>query len=142
MQTKIQIRTYNHRVTLTGYYFFVLNKGCNSGKPLAEPCPNCFVIRAESEAEKQYWYWLCWGLWQSRSFAPYLSGSVIPFLSIGDFKTVLSSADLQLLNRRDAMNQAVDVLQKLLQQESALNKQLKLITELKRVYFKKVLSTS
>ena len=42
--------------------FFILNKGLNSGKPLLKPCPNCFIITTANEQEKEFLFWLCWGL--------------------------------------------------------------------------------
>jgi hypothetical protein len=43
-------------------YFFVLNKGLNSGKPLQLPCPNCFIIQTESEEFKETLYWITFAL--------------------------------------------------------------------------------
>ena len=36
-------------------HFFILSKGLNAGKPLTEPCPNCFVFHAETEQEKDFY---------------------------------------------------------------------------------------
>ena len=69
--------------------FYVLSKGLNSGKPLEKPCPNCFVITVKNDEEKEFLFWLCWGLWQSKKFHHLHTGSVIPFVRLHEFKAFL-----------------------------------------------------
>lgn len=84
------IKQYNSKThTQNNYDLFILCKGKNSGKPLAKPCPNCFVINCNSEAEKLHWYCVCLALWKSNTFHFYLIGSVIPYIRIKDFKNIL-----------------------------------------------------
>lgn len=54
----------------TGDHFFVLSSGNNAGRPMDEPCPNCFVIMTKCPQEKQLLYWLCFWLWQCGYFQP------------------------------------------------------------------------
>ena len=68
---------------------FILNKGLNSGKPLEKPCPNCFVITVKNDEEKEFLFWLCWGLWQSKKFHHLHTGSVIPFIRLQEFKAFI-----------------------------------------------------
>ncbi|WP_371923412.1 hypothetical protein [Flavobacterium sp. HSC-61S13] len=42
--SQILIKTHKKGNLYKGIYFFILNKGLNSGKPLSQPCANCFVI--------------------------------------------------------------------------------------------------
>ena len=54
-------------------HFFALNKGLNSGKPLLQPCPNCFKIEAKNEEFKEVLYWVSYALWKSNAFYPALT---------------------------------------------------------------------
>jgi hypothetical protein len=80
------LKSYSPRQEISNPHFFILCKGNNSGKPLLSPCPNCFVISFQSETEKEQAYWLLFCLWQSKTFYPYLRGSVIPFIILRDMK--------------------------------------------------------
>ena len=60
-------------------HFSALNKGLNSGKPLLQPCPNCYKIETENGEFKEVLYWVSFTLCQAKAFHPYLIGSVIPF---------------------------------------------------------------
>ena len=45
----VQLKTFNKNFNYEGHYFFILNKGMNSGKPLKNACPNCFICLAATE---------------------------------------------------------------------------------------------
>jgi hypothetical protein len=85
----VQLKTFNKNFNYEGHFFFILNKGMNSGKPMKSSCPNCFVCIAGSEEEKEQLYWLCFALWYSKAFHYYLKGSVIQFITIDDIKECL-----------------------------------------------------
>jgi hypothetical protein len=87
-----RIKTHEMKNAYTENHFFILSKGLNAGKPLDKPCPNCFVLFAKSEEEKNQLHWLCYGLWQGNLFRPFLTGSVIPFIRLDDLKTVINEA--------------------------------------------------
>jgi hypothetical protein len=53
----VQLKTFNKNFNYEGHYFFILNKGLNSGKPLKNACANCFICLADSEEEKEQLYW-------------------------------------------------------------------------------------
>ncbi len=80
MNSSFKLSTYNPAKKYAGFHFFVLNKGLNSGKPLYEACPNCFVIECETEDQKESLYWICFALWQSHRFRQHLIGSVILYI--------------------------------------------------------------
>ncbi|HNJ17908.1 MAG TPA: hypothetical protein PKN57_12040, partial [Saprospiraceae bacterium] len=65
---KFSLKTYSPKAQINEPHFYILCKGNNSGKPLTEPCPNCFVLTAKSEEDKQFFYSLCFGLWKAKSF--------------------------------------------------------------------------
>jgi len=84
-----QLKTYRQGMKIQKHSFFILNKGLNSGKPMNEPCPNCFVCTCPTENEKQKMYWLLFALWQSKEIEYQLIGSVIPFIRIRDLEKII-----------------------------------------------------
>lgn len=48
---KVKFSTHNSSKEYDGLYFFILNKGLNSGKLLHEPCANCFICECDNEEE-------------------------------------------------------------------------------------------
>lgn len=72
--------------------FYILNKGKNSGRPMEQPCPNCFEIRCCSVEERDTFYWMAYSLWQSRYYYPHLKGSVIDYIRIRDVRDGLAWA--------------------------------------------------
>jgi hypothetical protein len=85
---------YSIKVHTPGYqhkkpHVFAQSKGYNTGKPLKEEIPNCFVIILKTEEEAQKMFFMLDGLWRSQIFRRQLIGSVVPFLRIGEFtKTI------------------------------------------------------
>ena len=49
------------------------------------------AICFQSETDKDQVYWLLFCLWQSKTFYPYLRGSVIPFIILRDMKKCIQS---------------------------------------------------
>ena len=84
-----QIKTHQIGRTYSNPHFFILNKGLNSGKPLANSCPNCFVVTTSTEEAKNTLYHLSMMLQIGGFYGYYLKGSVIPFVSINDCKNIL-----------------------------------------------------
>lgn len=124
-----QIKTHQPGRTYQKPHFFILNKGLNSGKPLAEPCPNCFVITTSTKVNRESLYYLCLSLKIGQFFAFYLKGSVIPFIGISDAKKVINTA---LQNYESQQWQIkVDKLKKITVFEENLKQQLATISKLK-----------
>jgi hypothetical protein len=124
-----QIKTHQPGRTYAKPHFFILNKGLNSGKPLDEPCPNCFVITTITRAERESLYYLCLSLKVGQFFAYYLKGSVIPFIGISDAKKIINSA----LQNYEAQQwqMKVEKLKKITAFEENLQEQLSTISKLK-----------
>lgn len=129
-----KIYTYNPKNPTSEFEFYALSKGLNSGKPLTEPCPNCFVILCRNAEEKDFYRSLLFGLWQSKFFHKYLVGSVIPFLRISDFKNTVLEQAKALQGKESAFKKDVQNVKTLEQKEKAIYEQLLLISELKRIY--------
>ena len=115
-------------------HFFVLNKGLNSGKPLLLPCPNCFKIEAENEEFKETLYWVSFALWRAKAFHPFLIGSVIPFIRIGDYKQLINE-NLEIVKASPAeFTETLKKLQFIELKEKQFKENLRLIQELKHAY--------
>lgn len=91
--TQPSIKTYKSGSSVPQHAFFALSHGINSGKPAREPWRNSFLIQCNSFEECEYWYWLCWGLHKSKRFERELTGSVIEFIRLSEFKKVLQHAN-------------------------------------------------
>ena len=121
-------------------HFFILNKGLNSVKPLEKPCPNCFIITVKSDEEKEFLFWLCWGLWQSKKFHYLHTGSVIPFIRIDEFKAFLKEQAATAFAEKEQYNKNVKALQQLEQLEKNYKQNLLLIMDAKRAIFQRATS--
>lgn len=124
-----QIKTHKVNREYEQPHFYVLSKGVNSGRSMNKPCPNCFVITTLSEEHKEFYFYLCQSLKLGGYFKFYLRGSVILFITINDVRKVIDKA----LKTYDAKQWQIKIqkLQKLSDYEDNLNKQLKLISNLK-----------
>jgi len=87
-----EMKTHRKGKTYSNPHFFILNKGLNSGKPLTNPCPNCFVVTTSTEVDKNSMFHLSMMLQIGGFYAYYLKGSVIPFITIDDCRKVLKKA--------------------------------------------------
>ena len=130
-----KITTYSADQKRSTFAFFILNKGMNSGKPLEHPCPNCFTFNATDQAEKDHYYWLCFGLWQSKALHPYLNGSVIPFIHLRDLNQVINQASEKALATPANFLKTVEALKILDQHEKQYHRNLLLISEAKKAIF-------
>jgi hypothetical protein len=126
------IKTHKPDTLYLADHFYVLNKGLNSGKPLNEPCPNCFVVIFQNAIDKDSYYWLAYSLWKARYWHQFLVGSVIPFLRIDDFRNDYSKKTALMLLEHDEHLKNVKALKLLEQKEHGLQKNITLINELRR----------
>lgn len=120
-------------------HFFILNKGNNAGKPLPEYCANCFVFIADDLEEKEFFYFLFYGLWQGGLFRPFIGGSVIPFIRIDDLLQVIEEASKKVSIQRDNYLNALEVMKDLENHNANLLKQLALIKQAKKALMYKIL---
>lgn len=124
---KPKINTHRKDRSYDKPHFFILNKGINSGKPLRQPCANCFVIQLHDTAALEKIYWMIEGLWRSKAFHPYLRGSVIPFINLEDLKSCISQAITKLSTNPDQFQKNVKTLRSLEELERQYKKNLLLI---------------
>lgn len=135
----INIKTYHVNTNTNAHHFYILSKGNNAGKPLENPCPNCFVITAESEQQKYQLFWICYSLWKAGTYPPLLRGSVIPFLHISDVAAEIEKAIQKVNNNPELFKDATAKLKQLAHTEKLLECQLKLISQMKTVAARKLL---
>ena len=137
MQTLIKTHQMNR--TYRGDHFFVLSKGYNAGRPMDEPCPNCFVVISKCPQEKQLLYWLCFGLWQCGYFQPHLCGSVIPFLRLPELKSIIREIRSKIGSRMEEYEKTINTLNKLQDFRQSIFTQLQLIEQAKKSLMWKLL---
>ncbi|WP_445458507.1 DUF6943 family protein [Flavobacterium sp. HNIBRBA15423] len=58
------MKHYQNGVKYANSHFFILHKGLNTGKPLNEPCPNCFVIIFQCSEDCENIESICKSLWR------------------------------------------------------------------------------
>ena len=133
------IKSYNGSNASNTLTFYVLSKGENAGKPLNAPCPNCFLITCLTQEQRDYWYWLSWGIWKSKSFHINLRGSVIQFLRICDYSEVIERACLQTINKPQQLAQALETMRNLEELEKTTLQKLITIKQMRVAVFHKVL---
>ena len=124
-----EIKTHNIKRTYKAPHFYILNKGLNSGRPMNDPCPNCFVVTTESEEQRESLFYLCLSLQTGRYFNYYIKGSVIPFITINDTRKVLNTASQNY--EKDQWQLKVSKLMKITLYEENLKNQLNTIAQLK-----------
>lgn len=130
-----QVKSFADGKTNGKPHFFVLNKGMNSGKPMQTACPNCFIFEVTDQKQYDYFFWLIYGLWRTRSFHSYLRGSVIPFITIKDFKSCMHTANEQANKNMVKFNNHVEILKILDLKEKQFKENLLLIDEARKVIF-------
>jgi hypothetical protein len=140
MLKTMKIKTHKMKNEYTNQnHFFILSKGLNSGKPLDNPCPNCFVLLAQCEQEKQQLYWICFGLWQGNFFQRFLTGSVIPFIRLQDLKNVISEALHKVDLNPTEFEKSIEILNKLNTHQESIHQQLTLIKQAKKALMYKIM---
>ncbi len=116
--------------------FYVLCKGLNAGKPLREPCPNCFTVTCQTPDEFIYWYNLTWGVWKAKGFHVRLLGSVIPFIRLADYREIIWKASQAVKCKESQLKQVIDAMQAIEVKEQVIKQQLLSLTELKSALFR------
>ena len=127
-----QIYTYSPHKQTSEFDLFILCKGLNSGKPLEKPCPNCFVISCKNSDEIDFYRTLAFGLWQAKFFHQFLVGSVIPFIRIGDFISIIQAQAKEVNNNKYAFANDVHKVKLIERKEKQMHECLALLADVKR----------
>jgi hypothetical protein len=136
---KIQITTFSPEKKYSGHKFYILNKGNNSGKPMEQPCRNCFVCECETEEEKEQLYWLIFGLWQGKIFHQKLLGSVIPYIRLNCLKEVIQLGIKKYQVNPQKAKKNITTIHQLEKQRQTILKQFQLMQQLKLALIQEVL---
>jgi hypothetical protein len=120
--------------------FFILNKGMNSGKPMKNPCPNCFVCVAQDKPSAEKLFWVVFALHQGKQFHQALVGSVIPFIRKKDLKEIIQLGLDSSLSKPEKFESTVIQLRQLNQQEQNFAKMQKAIKDLKTIMVHKLIA--
>ena len=140
MQYK-KVGIYRKGITSTAepYTFYILRIGNNAGKPLKEPCTNCYTFKCNSHQGYEFYYWLAYGLWQSKMFMPYLRGSVINFICKPAFLKVLNEAECKISGQYEFYIKTLKTVNHYEQKAANLIYQAKLLNTAKQVMLHQVL---
>lgn len=65
--------------------FYIQSHGFHAGKPLKKPIPNSWEIDTETKNAFE----ICFMVYNSKILKNYLRGSVIPFLSLNEYKKII-----------------------------------------------------
>lgn len=125
------IKTYTPTAKKEPFQFYVLNKGKNSGRPSHSSNVNCFVVKCQSSEELEQCYTICFVLWKGRLFDRFLCGSVVEFIRLREFRSLLQRALGQLAENQDRLVKVSSALKKLEESEQRIVQQLSLIKQLK-----------
>ena len=110
MSFNFSFKTHRPGIEYSGVHFFILNKGLNSGKPLEEPCPNCYVCECSTIKDKEALFWICFALWQSCQFKQHLIGSVILFIRKKDMFNLVRDAFVKAQSKPELFEKALILL--------------------------------
>ena len=131
-----ELKTHRIGKTYSNPHFFILNKGLNSGKPLSNPCPNCFVVKTSTEKEKNTLFHLSMMLQIGGFYAYYLKGSVIPFISIDDCRNTLKNSLKQNKNSGFELQKQINLVSVISKKEKELQNVIDKMSILKVAYIR------
>lgn len=107
--------------------FYIQSHGHHAGRPLKEPIPNSW----ELDTEIKNAFEICFMVYNSKILSNYLRGSVIPFLSLHEYKKIMKTIFDNPVQKEDTTLKKLNSLQlldKAIQEQEAkhsLYKQLK-----------------
>jgi len=135
-----KLKTHRAGKTYSNPHFFILNKGLNSGKPLTNPCPNCFVVTTSTEEGKNTLFHISMMLQIGSFYAYYLKGSVIPFISIDDCRNILKNSYSSLFYDSIQLQKHINIVSAINKKEKELHKIISKMADLKVSYIQSLFS--
>ncbi|MBK6813849.1 MAG: hypothetical protein IPG82_00005, partial [Saprospiraceae bacterium] len=110
---------------------YILCKGLNSGKPLEKPCPNCFYVPAKIQ---MIWIFTkpFFRLVEAKHFHQFLTGSVIPFIRISDFKSTIKAQAEAVSKNKYAFVKDVHKVKLIERKEKQMYETLALLADVKK----------
>ncbi len=141
----MKIKVYNGETTEPNEgetVFYIQCKGNYSGRPLKKPIPNCWEVRTFRSVDFEIMYII----FESKILTPFLRGSVIPFLSLKDYKNIISPILDNAIQENRIINEHYLQLRKIEENITHQDKIKKLLLEMKKAIsnevYKKIESIS
>ena len=131
-----ELKTHKIGRTYSQPHFFILNKGLNSGKPLTNPCPNCFVVITKEGSDRNTLFHLSMMLQIGGFYAYYLKGSVIPFISVDDCRKTLKNGLKSTQNINVQMQKHIKAVEVISKKEKELQNVIDKMSVLKVAYIR------
>ena len=128
----IRIITHLPGRNYSAHVLFILSKGLNAGKPLAQPCPNCFAVTFSSDRDAVSFKSFCLVLLQMKIFGQHLRGSVIPFLTISDFRKIIQEYEPLFSHHPDDFLSLIKKLHQIETEEQKSKSMLSLLADLRK----------
>ncbi|MCK5906395.1 MAG: hypothetical protein KAG37_02330 [Flavobacteriales bacterium] len=91
---------------------------------MKDSCPNCFVCQTYSEEEVTYLFWIAFFIFKNQTISRLLRGSVIPFVSIREYKKEFRKFLEMAIARKASFIKSVEVLEKLQQRKLNMKRNL------------------
>lgn len=127
-----KIKHHSSGTTYQNPHFFILNKGMNTGKPLSEPCANCFVIILQHPSDVENLFCIAGSLWKIKFWHEMLIGSVIPYIRISDFDKLFARKATEMMIDFENHQKNIQTIKLLEQKEKQFNENIMLINDVKR----------
>jgi hypothetical protein len=134
------LTTYTQGKNYPKHAFFILSKGLNAGKPMKQPCPNCFVCHAENAESAEQLFWVVYALHQGKQFHQALVGSVIPFIRKKELQSIIQLGLQSSAAKPEKFEKTIIQLRMLADQERNYAKLQKTIIDLKTVMVHKLIA--
>ncbi|MCT4697571.1 DUF6943 family protein [Tenacibaculum haliotis] len=136
-----KLKTHRIGKTYSNPHFFILNKGLNSGKPLTNPCPNCYVVTTTTQEAKNTLYHLSMMLQIGGFYAYYLKGSVIPFITIDDCRNTLKKGFNSSMSTANQIQKHIKTVEVISKKEKELQNVIDKMAVLKVAYIRSFLKS-
>ncbi|WP_407402195.1 DUF6943 family protein [Chryseobacterium sp.] len=107
--------------------FYIQSRGNNSGRPLKKAIPNCWEVRTERSIDFEIMYII----FESKILLPFLRGSVIPFLSLEEYKKIVHPILKNAINDNRIINEHYLQIRKIEQNIANQDKIKSLLSEMK-----------
>ena len=132
-----KVRTYNSEKETSQNALSILSRGRNAGKPLFEPCPNCFILYCKDQHQLENLYWTFFTLWKNGFFHPYLCGSVIVMLRLFELKKIIQQWIIPSFSKMQQNGKILSDIKAVFELEQKFTKQLQQLSELRSVLVRK-----
>lgn len=120
------IKRYNPQQTIRENTFFIQSHGLHAGRPLRKPIPNSWQL----DTKTKYAFEICYMIYNSKFLKNYIRGSVIPFLTLNEYKKILLPIFENPLNEDQLIQKRLKTLELL---DSAIDSEAK-----KQLYLKEL----